>query len=354
MKTRSFLTSALIVVFASNFGFAQQPTPEINIAPNAPKDKPIDIRTSEAQKFEEAIKPSVEMAKKTYPQAKERFLKGLPAKHTFFITTRLRDTKGRFEQVFVAVREILNGNVKGSIASDIQLVSGFKSGDSYTFSESDLIDWTITKPDGSEDGNFVGKFLDTYKNQTKHVVDAPIWRKQPATPQRMNQRIEEAAIKYQANAPIPRVVLYDIGYPHNEQEYAALDGNAVILVTAVAQDREELPLKRVYVVIDGKEVELKQIKLVLSETGSNKSVSSQTFGAFRADALYILPIKLRLAVGDLNTDFAKAKSGFKMATFGTPVSNDVGQLIVKGVKGTGLSQVALDEFIKREFPSFFN
>jgi hypothetical protein len=43
------------------------------------------------------------------------------------------------------------------------IVSGFKLGQTYTFNESDLIDWFISKPDGSEEGNVVGKFLDTLK-----------------------------------------------------------------------------------------------------------------------------------------------------------------------------------------------
>ena len=29
--------------------------------------------------------------------------------------------------------------------------------------ELEVLDWTVSKPDGTEDGNFVGKFLDTYK-----------------------------------------------------------------------------------------------------------------------------------------------------------------------------------------------
>jgi hypothetical protein len=29
----------------------------------------------------------------------------------------------------------------------------------YTFSEEELIDWTLTSPGGSEEGNFIGKFL---------------------------------------------------------------------------------------------------------------------------------------------------------------------------------------------------
>ena len=104
-------------------------------------------------------------------------------------------------------------------------MSGYRGGDAYSFPETDLIDWTISKPDGTEEGNFVGNFLDSYQVTT--VEEAPVWRKEAATPARMNQRIEEAAIKLAAQAPIPRLVLYNIGYPNGGQEYTALDGNAV-------------------------------------------------------------------------------------------------------------------------------
>ncbi len=349
MKTGPFTIFLIFVI--SICTFSQQPAPTVNIAPNASKDKPIDVKNDERRQYEDAIKPYIAMAKKTYPQAKGDFLKGLPPKQSFFITTRLHDASGKIEQVFIAVREIKNGFVKGTIASDIQLVAGFKFGDGYSFPEGDLMDWTITKPDGSEDGNFVGKFLDTYR--PKHIVDAPSWRDQPATPEGITQRIEAIAVKYQANAPIPRVAFYDIGYPRDEKEYAALGGNAVIMITALTQDREELPIKRVYVISDGKQIELRQIKLVLSEQTENKDISSKVFGSFRADALYVLPIKLRMSPGDLMSDFAKNTTGFKLAVFGSPVSEDVDRVVKKAVKVTGMTEAALDAFIKREFPSFF-
>jgi hypothetical protein len=351
MKAKSILISIIFVLVMSTNALSQQPHQEVNVSPNAPKDEPVDVKAGEVQQFEEAIKPYVEMGRKTYPQAKERFLKGLPPKHTFFITTRLHDAARRFEQVFIAVKEIKDGKITGLIWSDIQLVSGYKKGDSYTFPESELIDWTISKPDGTEEGNFVGKFLDTYQRQP--VVEPNVWRNKPATPERMNQRIEEAAIKYQANAPIPRVVLYDIGYPYDDQEYAALDGHAIILITALAQEREELPLKRVYVLIDGKEIDLKPLKMVLSEQSASSNIPAKTFGAFRMDALYLLPVYLRMKPADLMVDFARNKTGFKIATFGTPVSADVGKLNIKAPTGVGPSEKTLDEFIKREFPSFF-
>lgn len=137
---------------------------KLYVPPSAPLDKPIlGTRADELKKLEEAIKPYIQKAKETYPEAKKRFLKGLPAKHTFFITTRLRDEQGRLEQVFIAVKEIKDGIVKGIIWSDIAVVSGYRRGEGYSFPESELVDWTIIKPDGSEEGNFVGKFLDTYR-----------------------------------------------------------------------------------------------------------------------------------------------------------------------------------------------
>ena len=151
------------VLLFAGFTYAQQPDKDINLAPNAPVDNPKQITKSQKEKLEEAIKPYIEKARKTYPQAKERYLKGLPPKETFFITTQLHDDKGKFEQVFIAVKEIKDGKIKGLIASDIQLVSGYKLNDVYIFPESEILDWTISKPDGTEEGNFVGKFLDTYQ-----------------------------------------------------------------------------------------------------------------------------------------------------------------------------------------------
>jgi len=134
------------------------------LAPNAPKDRPKEATGDEdVKKFEAAIKPYIEKARQTYPEAKKRFLAGLPPKHSFFVTTRLTDAAGNFEQVFVAVKEIKGGIIRGFISSEVNRIHRYKNGDAYSFPESELIDWTVTKPDGTEEGNFVGKFLDTYQ-----------------------------------------------------------------------------------------------------------------------------------------------------------------------------------------------
>jgi hypothetical protein len=138
---------------------------EALLAPNAPEDKPTRISGEEHVAFEKAIAPYVAKAKASYPAAKKKFQAGLPKGQHFFVTTRLRDSTGRYEQAFVAVLTIEKGQIEGRIWSDIALVKGYEHGDSYTFPESEIMDWLITHPDGSEEGNVVGNFLDTYRPQ---------------------------------------------------------------------------------------------------------------------------------------------------------------------------------------------
>ena len=163
MRLKQIVILLALVLGCAASGHAQEPDKLPALSPNAPVDKSQPVKSAEQKAFDDAIKPYIEKARKTYPEAKERFLAGLPPKHFFFVTTRLHDDAGHWEQVFIAVLEIKDGIIKGLIASDIEMVSGYKAGDKYSLPESELIDWTVSKPDGTEEGNFVGKFLDNYK-----------------------------------------------------------------------------------------------------------------------------------------------------------------------------------------------
>ena len=133
------------------------------LSPSAPKDKPHSVPLGKVSALEAAMAPYVAQARSAYPEARSRFLAGLPTGQSFFVTARLHDVYGTTEQVFIAVSAIHKGMITGRIASQIGHVSGYRLGDPYTLSESDLLDWLITHPDGSEEGNVVGKFLDSYQ-----------------------------------------------------------------------------------------------------------------------------------------------------------------------------------------------
>jgi hypothetical protein len=148
----------LALAFVAQVALAQDP----QVAANAPKDKPWTLAPGTSARFEADIAPKIAEARKTYPAAKAKYLAGLPTGQSFFVTTRLHDGSPAYEQAFIAVTSIKDGIVTGRIWSEINHVRSYRLGDWYSFPESDVIDWLITHPDGSEEGNVVGKFLDTY------------------------------------------------------------------------------------------------------------------------------------------------------------------------------------------------
>ena len=127
-----------------------------------PPDRPHDLSPQQIANENAAIAPYVSQARASYPDAKRRFLAGLGGGQRFFVTARIGDRTGKWEQVFVAVKGIRDGTISGSVASQIKLLEGVRLGDPCSVPEGAILDWLIVKADGTEEGNFVGKFLDTY------------------------------------------------------------------------------------------------------------------------------------------------------------------------------------------------
>jgi uncharacterized protein YegJ (DUF2314 family) len=147
---------ALFIALSAAAAFAQRPS-------KAPQDKPVSADSREAiSKFERAIAPYVAEARKTWPAAKKKYLAGAPHGETFYVTLRLKDGD-TFEQSFVRVTEIKDGKISGTVASELLTIHNFKRGDTVVVKETEIYDWMFAKPDGSEEGNVVGKFLDTYQ-----------------------------------------------------------------------------------------------------------------------------------------------------------------------------------------------
>jgi hypothetical protein len=162
LSARRVTLAACLISFSPALATSQQSTPQLS--PNAPKDRPVET----AQRciwnaMEAAMQPYIAQARATWPAAKQRYTAGLPPRQTFFVTALIVDDSDRREQVFIAVDSIQSGKISGKIWNRVDIVHGYRLGDRYTFPESELRDWLIAKPDGSEEGNYVGKFLDGYE-----------------------------------------------------------------------------------------------------------------------------------------------------------------------------------------------
>ena len=137
-------------------------TPETT-AP-APTDKSVRT-TSEAEnaRLDKAIEPYVAKARAGLPALKKRFDGGMPKDEMLMLTIRVYDPDKKFEQVFVTVQSWTDKEVTGTIASELMGIKSKKMGDEVTFDPKEILDWTIERSDGTEDGNVVGNFLNTFK-----------------------------------------------------------------------------------------------------------------------------------------------------------------------------------------------
>ena len=135
------------------------------LAPNAPEDAPKTANSNEAyMAMERATAPYVAKARETYPDAKRRFLSGQLSTKPFFVTVRLSED-GRYEDSFVRVLYIdeKSGDISGKIANEIQILHNYHYDQRIIVHEADIRDWTIANPDGSQEGNVLGKFTDRYQ-----------------------------------------------------------------------------------------------------------------------------------------------------------------------------------------------
>jgi uncharacterized protein YegJ (DUF2314 family) len=151
------------------FGAANHHHEEQARAKAAPADKSTSTRGQEqVDAYDRAIAPYVAKARASYPAAKKRYLAGLPPDHTFAVWIRLyqndkKSRENRHEDVFVVVEQIKEGKIRGYINNKLDLLTNYQKGERIQFPESDVKNWVIVRPDGSEEGNDVGKFLEHWK-----------------------------------------------------------------------------------------------------------------------------------------------------------------------------------------------
>jgi hypothetical protein len=142
----------------------------------------------------------------------------------------------------------------------------------------------------------------------------------PVSPEEMTGRLEKSAINTAKIAPkgAARGSSVDFCWASSPDEYRALAKHVVVLVSVVTQDAAELPLRRVYANIDGRETEL--IKLSSQLTGVRKgSKTYSMLGPYREDGFYVAPAGSMMADGYLQADFAVRRNGFNLYKLpGTP------------------------------------
>jgi hypothetical protein len=125
----------------------------------------------------------------------------------------------------------------------------------------------------------------------------------PASVDSITRGLEDAGKKIASHGDQGvRAVYFDYVYPAAPAEYRALGANGVILISAVAHDPREFPLKRVYLHIGGRDVVLQPISGRQSELAPTSSLV-KAIGPHRDDEFFLLPGAVAGQTAELRIDF---------------------------------------------------
>ena len=140
------------------------------------------------------------------------------------------------------------------------------------------------------------------------------------TPADMTERLEKAAMRTKEQAPkgAARGSSIDFCWPSSAEEYQAIGKYVLVLVSVVTQDAAELPLRRVYVTVNGEQTELAKLSSQRRDVKKG-STTHPILGPFREDGFYVAPAGLMMRDGYLQADFATRRSNFNLYKLpGTP------------------------------------
>ena len=178
------------------------------------------------------------------------------------------------------------------------------------------------------------------------------WHANPVSNEYMNNRVDALAIQYKDYA-IPKTGLFDIGYPKDAAEYQKLDGHGLLLLAVLSQTKEELPLRRVYVSVDGKQIDLVKLQMYLSENPNTSTQAYKTFGKYRMDAIYVFPVYLRYKPAEIYMEWSKDPKAMVVARFDGTTTSFLESLPGTPPKGKTYPPAAVNAFMRREYPGYF-
>jgi hypothetical protein len=124
--------------------------------------------------------------------------------------------------------------------------------------------------------------------------------------------------KEQAPKGAARGSSIDFCWPSSAEEYQAIGKYVLVLVSVVTQDAAELPLRRVYVTVNGEQTELAKLSSQRRDVKKG-STTHPILGPFREDGFYVAPAGLMMRDGYLQADFAIRRNSFNLYKLpGTP------------------------------------
>ena len=157
MKTLFVCGGAVLLGLSGQPAGAQVPAPLVLTLATAPAG----VRPALARDAT-ALADPVREALRTLPQAKKKFLAGLPEGDQFLLSVRVMATDTSFRQVSARVLG-WHGTTVQALLLPAHTAAAATPAEPLpvSFPETAVLDWTLLRASGREEGNYVGRYTDT-------------------------------------------------------------------------------------------------------------------------------------------------------------------------------------------------
>ena len=152
MKTPSYFVLPIVAFLVTenvNTAVAQTATPVVLTAATAPAG----VRPALADPVREALR--------TLPQAKKKFLAGLPIGDQFLLSVRVAASDTSFRQASARVLGWRGNTVQALLLPAAADSAPPVEPTPVSFPETAVVDWTLLRASGREEGNYVGRYNET-------------------------------------------------------------------------------------------------------------------------------------------------------------------------------------------------
>ena len=159
MKTSGYFALPLLALLASGNVTpvaAQTSAPVVLTAATAPAG----VRPALAREAT-ALADPVREALRTLPQAKKKFLTGLPDGDQFLLSVRVATSDTSFRQASARVLGWNGKTVQALLLPEAADLATPLEPTPVSFPETAVVDWTLLRASGREEGNYVGRYTDT-------------------------------------------------------------------------------------------------------------------------------------------------------------------------------------------------
>jgi len=136
-------------------------------------------------------------------------------------------------------------------------------------------------------------------------------------------------------------------------EFEALGRHIIFLISVWSQKSEELPVKRVFLHVDGNETPIYKVSSWKTSVDGN-SLTEKIFGPNREDGFYLVPGGAMLRKGQISIDLSADRTNWILLELPSNVaSNDPKHFSNPDPAPNAKPKLqALQAFVQRKFPGF--